>query len=480
VTTIRTLPPRAALLAALAAAAAALLALAASLRIGPAGLLAPGVAAAALMLLRRPRAGLALVVAFVVLLEGDGSGPVPGVDVVYEAVGGTITPLDLLLALVVAATALELVHRREPLRLPALLTLPLALFALGIVAGSVTGLARGASAVDVAYAGRSLLYLVILPVLVFNLVRTPRQLKAALWLGAAEAVVKAVVGLLTVATGQGADVEGSTITYYEPVANWLMMVAIVGVLAAVLLRVRDRLPLWLLLGTPLMLLSLVLSYRRSFWIGLALGVLLAIALGLSPAGRRMLVPTAALVAASLWALSTIGLQTQGPIVERVESLRPSQIASNAEDRYRLDERANVLAELRAQPIAGLGLAIGWSSAARPLPVEHESGRQYVHSVVLWHWLKLGVLGLAGYLALLWASLLMAWRTWRRHPDPLLRAGGLAMLCSLVAVAVVETTGSFTGVENRLTVAFGALLGLLAVAYRGARPARSSSTSAPTV
>ena len=259
--------------------------------------------------------------------------------------------------------------------------------------------------------------------------------------------------------------DGAAITYYEPAANFLMMLLVLGVLAAVVMRAR--LPLWVLLGTPLMLASLALSYRRSFWIGVVLGALLVVVLGSSPLGRRLLLPTAALVGVAIWLLSSVGFQaqTQGPLVARVESLRPSQVEANAEDRYRFDERANVLAELRAHPVTGLGLAVPWSSAARPLPVEHDDGRDYVHSVVLWYWLKLGLIGLAGYLGLMVAAAMLAWRVWRGGPDVLMRAAGLASLATLLALAVIETTASFSGVDLRFTIVLGMLLGLLAVLGR---------------
>jgi O-antigen ligase len=294
----------------------------------------------------------------------------------------------------------------------------------------------------------------------------------ALAVGAALAIVKAVLGLASVAAGRGTTVDGTAITYYEPAANWLMLVVLLGVLAAVLQRARDRLPLWLLVGSPLMVASLALSLRRSFWIGIALGGLLVVLLASSPAGRRLLLPTAVLVAVGVWLLGAVGFQAQGPLTARVESLQPSRLEVNAEERYRTDERANVLAELGAHPVTGLGLGVGWSSAARPLPVEHENGRQYVHTVALWYWLKLGLLGLAAYVMLVVSACLLAFRIWRGHPDRLLRAGGLAALCSLVAMAVVETTGSFTGVDPRFTILFAVFLGLLAAGYREARAVSS--------
>lgn len=469
-TPIRTLGRDRPAAAVLLGGAIGMLALAAGLRLGPAGLLAPVAAVTAIALLLRPGLALTTLLALVVVCESRDASLLPALEAFYTPLAGPVAAVDLLVLLAVAATALELSRREQPVRLPSLLTLPLALVGLAALAGAITGLARGGDSGVVLLALRPFAFLAVLPVLVVNLLQTRRDVTIALGFGLALAAAKAVLGLMTVATGRGRAVEGSVITFYEPVANWLMLVALLGMLAALLLGTRDRVPLWALLAAPLMIASLGLSLRRSFWIGLALGVLLVVVLGASPLGRRMLVPAGALIVAGLWALGSVGFQTQGPLTERLETLAPSRIEANAEDRYRLDERANVLAELRAHPIAGLGMGVEWSSAEQALPVEHDNGRDYVHMVTLWYWLKLGLVGLAGYTALMGAAGLMAWRSWRRHPDRLLRAAGLAAVCSLTALAAIETTGSFTAVEPRFTIVFGAMLGLLAVIYRSAADA----------
>jgi O-Antigen ligase len=467
-TALRALPRRVNLAEVLPAVAGAAVVLAATLRLGPAGLLVPLGALAALALLQRPGVALAVFAAVVTLAEGRDPGLLPGLTVVHEPLAFGVAPVDLLAVVVVAAVALDLLRRREVVRLPALLALPLALLALAAAAGAVTGYARGSGVADVAFAGRQLPYLVLMPLLVVNVVHTRRAVLVALATGAGLAIVKAVLGLAAVLAGRGTTVDASVITYYEPAANWLMLAVLLGVLAAMLHGARDRLPWWLLAGSPLMLASLALSLRRSFWIGIVLGGLLVVLLAASPAGRRLLVPAVTLAVVGAWLLGAVGFQVQGPLTTRVESLNPSRVEVNAEDRYRFDERANVIAELGAHPVTGLGLAVEWSSAARPLPVEHENGRQYVHMVALWYWLKLGLLGLAAYVALIIAACILAWRVWRAHPDRLLQAGGLAAIAGLVAMAAVETAGSFTGVDPRFTILFGIFLGLLAVAYRETR------------
>jgi len=453
------------LLGAALAAAAGLLGLAASLVVGQAGLLVPLAALAGCVLLFRPLAALAVLVGVVVVCEARDDSLLPLLEMVYTPIGSGLAAVDLLFALVVVATGLHVLRHGLPLLAAGPLTLPLALLGLALGAGVVTGYAHGAGPVDIVYAGRHLVYLLVMPFVAVNLVRTRRELVAAIAFGVGLAIFKAVLGLLTVGTGRGRVVDGSTITFYEPVANFLMLVALLGIFALVVSGARDRLPLWVLLGSPLMLASLAFSLRRSFWIGLALGLVLVLVLGTSPLGRRLLAPAALVLVVAVWALGSIGFQASGPLATRVESLKPSRVEANAEDRYRFDERANVVAELRSHPISGLGLAVGWSSAARPLGVEHEGGRDYTHMVTLWYWLKLGLLGLAAYLAMLGTSVFMAWRVWRDDHDALLRAAGLAAACSLLALAVIETSGSFTGVEPRYTIAFGGLLGLIAIAYR---------------
>lgn len=442
------------ILIALGCAAVALVSFLGGLALGPLGLLLPLGAVAALVLVLRPAWAVGLLVGLVVVVERD-EFLLPGASVIYA---GAVTPVDVLLALAVAGVVLDAQRRGGASRLPVALAVPLGLLALAMVLGVVTGLFAGASLSEVLIAGRQLPYLLLVPLLVLHVVRDERQARLALGLVAALALVKALLGLAAVAAGRGVEVEGSTITFYEPAANALTLLVLLGVAAALLLRARP--PWWLLLGSPLLLAALALSFRRSFWIAAALGLVILVALGLSPVGRRLIVPAGLLVAIAIWSLgSVVGFQVQGPLAERAESLEPSRVAVNAEDRYRFDERANVVAEIERRPVTGLGLGVPWSASARPLGVDH--GRDYVHVAVLWHWLKLGFLGFLAYLAFVVGAGRLAWLAWRRHPEATFRAAGLAALCWVVALAVVETTASFTGVDLRFTVFLGVVLGFLA-------------------
>jgi O-antigen ligase len=174
-------------------------------------------------------------------------------------------------------------------------------------------------------------------------------------------------------------------------------------------------------------------------------------------------------------LGSIHFQDQVPLVKRVASLNPAKLEASAEDRYRNNERANVLAEIKAHPITGLGVGIPWQATAQTLSVEYEAeGRQYVHFAVLWFWLKLGILGLFAYVGMMVGSMWIAFQAWRRSSEPLLRAFGLASLCGMVGLVAIDSTASFTGVEPRFTVLFATQVGLLAIIARTAAPSPVAS------
>jgi len=472
----------AALVAAGAVAAVAALALFGERRLGAPGLLLPAVVAGAALLFRRPVAAMTVAIALPVLMEGETFGVGPMTRLYDDLIRG-LTPLDGLVALAVAATAFDVVRSGRGLRLPATLAYALGIVTLALCAGVVVTQAGGSSISDAVLDGRIVTYLIVLPIAIVNLDLSEATATRLIHGAVALAIAKAVLGLLALGAGISTEIEaGASLTYYEPTANWLILVALLGVLAALLTGSRP--PLWMLLGTPLMVACLVLSYRRSFWIAAIVGLLLLLLLALAtPRGRRVVVPAVALVAIAIWVLGSIDFQAQTPLTKRVESLNPTRLETNAEDRYRIDERVNVIAEIRAQPLSGLGFEEGWSAAARPLPVEHVDGRRYVHFALLWWWLKLGVLGALAYAAIVGTFLLLGWRAFRNSASATFRCFGLASLCALAGLLAIETTASFIGVDARFTVLFAAQLGLLAVVAAVRRsgpaaPARSDEAEPP--
>jgi O-antigen ligase len=409
------------------------------------------------------------VVGLVILFEGPDFGLFSFGSKLYMHA----TVLNVLVALIVLSVAIDMVRKRRRLVVPFALGLPLGTLVLGMIVGIVVGHGTGISLGKEIHSENLLMYLVFLPIAIANLDLSREQIVRLLGALIALAVLKAFLGLVEVGGHFGVPIEGhSTITYYEPTANWMMMVALLTIVA---LFVSDHKPaLWMSLAFPLLIAAIVLSYRRSFWIGAVLAAILVVLIGLNPGTRRLLIPSIVFVVAAVWLAGSVHFQSQStqsesPIVHRIQSLVPSKLTTNVEDRYRLDERANVTAEIRAHPITGIGMGVPWSAAARPLSIEHEGGRLYVHFAALWYWLKLGILGFAAYLGLLIGAALMSWKVWHTSKEPLIRAFGLASLCGMVGLAVIETTGSFTGVDARFTVLIAAHIGGLALLSREKGP-----------
>jgi len=451
-----------------AAAMLALLAVAGERELGTAGLFVPVALIAGAILITRPVLTLVLVVGLTIFCEGPGFGLFSFTSNLYAQVYKGLSVLDLLVGLVVVSAFLDVLRSGRPLWIPRALAIPLVTLALAMAAGAFVGHAAGTSLRFSIFSEHVLFYLLLMPVTIANLELDERQIARLLAGGMALAIVKAILGLVEISEHLGRQIEGSsTLTYYEPTANWLIMIALLTILAARVAKVK--VPLWMLLGSPLLIACLLLSYRRSFWIASVLGVVLILLLGTSPAGRRLLVPASLVFVGAVWLLGSLHFQSNLPIIKRATSLSSfSKLETNREDRYRLDERSNVLSNIAQHPITGLGVGITWQATAAPLSVEHEEGRQYVHFAALWFWLKLGVLGLCAYIGMIVGSFLLAWRTRRTVHPPWLRAFCLASACAIAGLAVMDTTASFTGVEARFTVVLAAQIGLLGLLARRAR------------
>ena len=428
---------------------------------GPVPALLPLGALAGVFLLVRPALLLGLFVGLAVLCEIDPEGFLGFRAAFYN---GRPSLSDLLFIGVLVAAAADLVRKGRAPRLPQPFTLPLALLSLAMVAGIATGHVEGGESLATINSVRSLAVIVLLPIVVVNVLEDRRDLWLFVVVAAALSVEKGLEGLVSWFLGAGRTVGETTLTFYAPAPNFLLLVFLLVLLAAVATRVQF--PWWVYAATPICLLAFILSFRRNFWIAGAVGVLLLLLLGSGFRGRRILVAALVVfvVAARLALAVTSVPDLESSVVERVTSLSPTRVEAQRYDRYRLDEARNVVAEIRAHPVTGLGLGVPWQ-ATHPLPVELEGGREYTHVVFLWWWLKLGLLGAVAYVAIMVSGIATAFALSRRHPLAEIRAVSLGVFAGLIGLAVAETTGSFTGVSRPLSIIFAAILGWLAAARR---------------
>jgi len=430
---------------------------------GPQGVIVPALAGVALLFLRFPALSLALLLAGVVVFEAKSPGLLPPVGSFYDVFQGNLTPQDLLLLAGFGGVLLGFALESRRPRLPEPFMAPLALLGFAVVAGVVTGYTSPANVPSGELFHRSMtaFYLILVPVLTVNVLRDTRALKVFAVAVAVLATYKAASGLYAALAGIGASVEDEAISYLNPVPNFVMLLLVLGVAAALVQRVR--LPAWMYAATPLALLTLILSYRRSFWIAAAFSLFLIVVLASRRRGRAVAALAAGAAAVTLGATMLVGSSdpSANPLAERVQTLSPSGLGSNRGDRYRIDERRNVVENIRESPLTGNGLGVPWS-VHYPLAEAHD--RRYAHIATLWYWLSFGPLGAIAYLLLFGTGLWAAWRVWRNHPDSQVRVISLAALGGIIALLVVELTATFAGVEPRTSVTVGALLGWLAAAW----------------
>jgi hypothetical protein len=440
------------------------------------GALAPVLAILCLVLLRFPGVAFGLVLVFTVLAEAEGAGLIPSGEAFYNQAVSSLTPPDLLLLIGLGGVLLRFATDDERPALPEPLTIPLILLALAGTAGVVTGLSAsaGVSSGELFHRSMHLAYLILVPLLAVNVLRDTRSLKLFAGIVAALASLKAVTGLYAEAAGVGGAVEEETATYLSPLPNLLMLTFVLGAIAALVRRLR--IPTWMLVGTPLALLTLVLSYRRSFWIAAAFTIVVVVILASRRRGRAVMAIAGVALALTVVTAMTIGSSSDpssSPIAERASTISPSGLGTNRGDRYRMDERRNVIENIEEHPLTGIGLGVNWK-VHQPLAEAHD--RRYAHVAVLWYWLALGPLGLIAYLALMGAGLWTAVRVWRRHPDPVIQVCAIAGFGAILGLGIVELTATFTGVEPRISLILGAGLGWLAAAWRDLPPEPKAARS----
>jgi hypothetical protein len=428
---------------------------------------APLLIVAVVLLVARPAAVLTILLVATILCEFRAPGLLQPTGAFYEPPVAGLAPYEAVILLLVAATVLD-VSRRQQFRSPRPFTLALAVMAFALLFGVINGLMSLSDTSQLGGELRRQLVLLLMPFLVVNVVRNQSQTLQAVKIAAGLVAIKTIVGLLAATSGSGtAAVYGQSLTYYEPTSNWLMILFLLT-FAAILLT-RAPLWRWLIPIVPLAFATLLLSYRRGWWIGTVAGLIVVIVVGLGPLGRRLLVPAVVVLAFGIWGVFAAGLvndRVQGPVAQRIQSLDPNKLQHNVYDDYRNVERRNAFADVQRHPIAGLGLGSRWT-AQYPTPVAFPDARSYTHFVALWYWMKLGVIGLIGYLLLMGSLLYASYQVFKRNRDPILRAAGLGILGSTVALIFTEMTESNTGVDPPFTIVIGALLGLLACAYSGA-------------
>jgi hypothetical protein len=304
-------------------------------------------------------------------------------------------------------------------------------------------------------------YAVAVPML-----REPGGRAALARLVAGVLIVKGVLGLLVLATSQGAVIDGQRyVVYYDAALPMVAGMAIVGYLLAAERALPWRKMILLLAGT-----IVVFSFRRSVWSAMAAAVVVLPVIRMHGVVLRRIFTVALLGLAVLLATpSTVKDAAFGRVGSAVSVAQGTGNEDSARN-HKLDlEQGFRFA--RQHPWIGLGVR----APQRREFAYQGINRLYVHNDPLQVWLRFGLPGVALFLLLF---VILAWRgvatLRRRSPLSVLDAG-----CAAFAIVCILSVLPAPFVSD--TIRWPILVGIVAAVLRtGATDERDAAVSSADV
>ena len=232
--------------------------------------------------------------------------------------------------------------------------------------------------------------------------------------------------------------------------------ALAALMADEVRSVRSRLVLFAILS--LNLVSLLLTYERTFWVATTLAAIVLVAKAGGSQRLRAVAAGAGVVLVALALLSTLAPDTLAAARERLLSL--SQYGSDDSVRFRITETKHVLQEIQERPVTGSGLG-ATIFFGRPWDRVLPESLTFAHNGYLWLAWKVGIPAAA----LVLVPFIVAVGWFRRPPDASAAAAlGNGARAALLSLAVASVTfPSFN--QLSITPALGLLMALSLMARR---------------
>ena len=422
----------------------------------------------------RPRIGLYVVFALVLLFEPGGPDQLmqpglylfgTGIGTAFHISGTLVTPLELLLVLTFVVWLAKGLARRDLDMRAGRLGWLMLLFALMLVVGLAWGTATGGDTYVAFWESRALFYAVICFFLAANTIRTRGH-------------VRTLMGLTLLSTGTFA-IEGAyrKIALLSPgeldVAQEFAFahdssIFLAVVILLVLAQAVFGAPRWQrLLGLgllPIALFTLFASQRRAGIMGLLISFL-ALAMVMAITRRKafflLIVPLLFSLAVYL-PLFWNNTGTIGQPARAVRSLVSPDPRDASSNEYRDLEAINVRATIDSSPLMGVGFGREFQFV---VPLPDLSFWQFwhyePHHNILWVWLKTGAIGFIAFWSLMGGAIARGAYLAAKLRDP------NARVFALLTVACVVMTLVFCYVDlgltsGRVTVFLGTVLGVLSV------------------
>ncbi len=431
-----------------------------------------GLAAAALIVVRKPELGLLgyLVITSTILDDAR----IPHVSIGF----GSLTATDLILGLLFVVAIIRLLTERDfklartPLDLPLLAFLGIALFSTLIaVQQSRVTLNQSLGQIRAIFSYATFF-------LVTNLVRSNAQLKslvkgffylaiavcfamiAQYLLGTSVHILPGRVETLTVQ-----DASYSGITRVLPPGQSLIFFGFICLVGIMLSERIQQGTIVRSIQAALIGLAIILTFNRNFWIGIVIALAgMVILIGYK--GRKRL--TAFLLVGLVLASLLVPVIYAGPggkaaslvnaFTARFETLLSGNPLSEDSMQFRYIENAYAIPQIGHAPILGRGLGTTYRPFDNRLDWEEYDGRGYIHNGHLWIMLQTGLLGYAVFLFLSILVIVRGIRSWKSVVDPVLRGIYLAVPLAYLGIFIMAIINPVV-VQLNWTPVFGMLFGV---------------------
>ncbi len=343
------------------------------------------------------------------------------------------------------------------------------------------GLARGGALKPALWQARPFFHFVVLALLTPYVLRTPGEVRGALWAVMIPTVFKALqINWIFFVDERARFGAWREILGHEDSVFFVGAVVLAVVLALYGAGTMRRQLLFLLISLPFAVVALTVNLRRSGYMALALS------LGLIPVllhGRRR-----AALKAALPALLLLGFYVGfywhrhdglGLPVQKLKSVWLAQAGTSDYDSnlYRVGENLNLRRTIVGHPL-GLGfghpfeLDVPLADISFLLP----NWQYHPHNMILGIWMSLGTPGFVVFLSYFGSLVVLASRSLRRHLDPYMKAVSYFLLTGLIASFLVSAVDQMIWSE-RGAIFIGVLSGLVSVVDRLRREDWGNATAA---
>ena len=286
--------------------------------------------------------------------------------------------------------------------------------------------------------------------------QTPAEARSAVYLFAGYMAARICLIYASFLRGEGDVIVGMRIPVFDgPTLSAIVFMAVVASWMSDHAHGRWSLLSWMSLSAASYLLVL-LCFRRTFWVELAIATGLLLLLQKQRRRRRLLLAAAA--------IAVVAIMSGPPFYERMRSLDftsgDAEFSQGNSDH--VGEILDAWDQVRQQPVLGIGLGRSYPTLRIQ---EWKEESVMVHNAPLHVWLKYGLIGLACYVWFHFATL----RWLRRRHQSLLSeeqvwpGAALVYLTAQFAVSLGFTPWPYSSVQSATLIAFVLAIGITGTA-----------------